>query len=392
MESKKSFAYILTLLLVSSIFLGAISVKAQDNSPWSENQGWGYKWYADFKEKEKNFSENFISMMNFSGTSVENISLNTSGRGSEMIYIRYLGQCKRGYRFEFFGGRFFNIMYSISFDSENTSIEETGSEYFSSNYSGIFWVKEDSVFMGKDFRYYSISEMYGNITLRYEKKDLKTMNVGKNKSECIEGLEENVSYCDLDIDFNKSVPYIPIESGINITSGFIGAHFKGKRYGNISYSKLTTNGENESIEKNLENYIESDREVPIYASYQQGKAALPCLPLSFQYLADVSPYQSNEFSIYLFSPSYNEDINNYEISSITDFFRFRWAGIGVKSQNATMEEVNEYLENKEGYMPDNKETQTTNIDEYILIIIGIFIAACAIGVFLLKKRGFRIER
>ncbi len=345
MGMKKSAAFLLTLCLLSFIFAGTSEHVSAESAPWTEGQGWGYKWIVDFsnlkEEVEKSWEE------------VDSIEI--GGGASEMLYIKYLGTRNGTHVFEFFGGNYVDIYLKMR--GKNSSGVERSMEYrekVSVNYNGTFFVEraEYTLYLGDiPHPYYGIvsfeTDVGGDVELHL--RDVR--GNGSDTREYEVNKVSNISYSDLMIEFSTPYPLVPANISDWVFSDDLRMSYSGNRSGHIDYSVRYPNGEEDGLSAYVGKHISGYQRLSIYAVFFSNGTMFSPSILGISQITDLTPYGGRLIDM----EEYGLEMNfwqRYEEGAVLSISQSAGpVNENFWSESATEDEVRAYLQDKEAYTP-----------------------------------------
>ncbi len=340
MELKKSFTVLLIFCLLSVISAVMTANVRAESAPWTEGQGWGYKWIVDFSDLKEDLEKSWEG--------VDFIEI--GGGASEMLYIKYLGTQNGTHLFEFFGGNYVNIYLKMS--GKNSSGVERSVEYrekISIDYNGTFSLEKSEymLYLGDEVHhYYGIVSMKMDVGGDMDMYVRDVVGTGSDIREYEVSKVSNISYSDLEIQFSKPYPFVPTNVSEWRFSENLRMNYAGNRSGHIDYSARYPNGKSDGLSAYVGKHIRGYTTLSVYAMFfSNGTMSAPSI-LGLSQITDITPYDGRLVDIedYGFEMNFWQRYGDGAILSIS-----QGAGpIDEKfwSESATEDEVRAYLQDK----------------------------------------------
>ena len=220
-----------------------IPTTASAEAPWSEGQGWGYKWVANMSASEINTNNN----LTFSGDAY--------GKAVYALYIKYAGIENGMYKFIYHGSLYMYGYMNGDINMGNYIMGNMSMHIKSTiksvwiNYDGYFLMErvtyDSGWFWDNSYDIYAVKSQYIHVYTK-EPLDMYMNATGTNdiynKSESIEYKLTGTYDITLNINYDNYIGYLPVNQSEDITILFEGAtanytgHEKIDLNGYIKYS------------------------------------------------------------------------------------------------------------------------------------------------------------
>lgn len=352
MYLKKELTLLLTLCVLGSALPPSVTA---DSSLFQTNEGHGYRWSVDYSDFRSEITEGWKE--------VDHSYI--SGGASEMLYIKCKGNESGKYSFEYFGGNYVDLYMSVSGRNESGFYRDI--EYrarYSINYNGSFIAVKHNYSLysgGEEHSYYGMERLVvnvgGEININIREEGEKS---GGKWSYYMSKIS-NICYSNLSIEFEEPYPFVPADLSNWIYNNDIRIKYSGLRRGYIDYSAEYPDGKKDSLKAYVGRHVSGTATVSLYSEFfSNGTMHAPSL-IGLSQLVDITPYNGYLLGL---------DEKGLEMQFWQRYGNGTISAIGQKagpieyivwSENASEDEVREYLQDKEAYTPHPTGNISTNL-------------------------------
>lgn len=417
-------------LIVGIVIFGMLLAPATSlstASDWEDDDSWSYKWVYDYSDHEEEITQ---MIKNSSESLSMNITIDElEGGFVAMFTVKYKGMDNGYHKFDYEGGYYAENTIDISMNLEGDRMSGTYNTHtildkLDSEFSGSLWIEE--------YEYegpYSSSTAYGVVRQTVKTNGEMSMNMSTDMEmeRDTYNFEGSMNYTidmdwdmDLDINYTPPLPWLPPSSGetSNLPSkdvmgeytGSINGYMNMEMEGTGAYSNISDIG---SVDQNIDRSLQ-DTEYDISGDMQamENKISKPSPIMGLFKLGGTGLYfqadrNSSEYPSTLLSSSvgrqtraeYDSDEGFYSSYYMSRFgsanpsgslssgiSTFSGESSSVKSESTSEEEVNSFMEDKEGFYEENIGSSSGIVPWFVFIPAVFLGAALGIGLYIRKKR------